>query len=136
MRREWSELPRDDTRPQWAGFYVTMNRKGEIVMNRATYERLGSPAAFKVLFDRVNNCIGLTPTSSQMRNAYPAYKAGRHGGRRISAFRLLQEHRLRINETLEFADAEIDEDGILVLDLRTARISNRALNHPTRRAAQ
>lgn len=36
-------------------------------------------------------------------------------------------------KTLEFADAEIDTDGILVLNLRTAKVSNRALNHPTRR---
>ena len=30
-------------------------------------------------------------------------------------------------------DAEIDENGILLLHLRTAVVSNRAINHPTRR---
>jgi hypothetical protein len=110
-----------------------MNPKGEIVINQATHKRLGAPVACQVLFDRVNNCIGLRPTSPQFRNSYPITPAGKHGGQRIRAFRLLTEHSLAIKDTLEFPDAEIDEDGILVLNLRTARISNRALNHPARR---
>ena len=68
-----------------------------------------------------------------MRNAYSAAKSGRHGGRKIAAYRLLTEYSLHIKETLEFPDAEIDEDSTLVLSLRTAKISNRALNHPTRK---
>jgi hypothetical protein len=134
MKRNWSEIPRGGgTRAQWAGIYVTMNSKGMIVLNRAAHERLESAAAFLVLYDIPNNTIGLKPTSISMRNAYPAHKSGRHGGRRVNAYRLLTQHRLVIKETLEFPDAEIDEDGILVLNLRTAKISNRALQHPTKR---
>ena len=59
--------------------------------------------------------------------------AGRHGDRKISAFRLLAECSLVIKETLEFTDAEIDPDGSLILNLRTAKISNRAINHPSRK---
>ena len=132
MKRDWREIPRNDTRAQWAGIYVTMNRKGMIVLNRAAYERLGSPTAFHLLYDSANNTIGLKPTTTAMRNAYPAHQSGRHGGRKVSAYRLVTECSLHINETLEFPDAEIDTDGILVLNLRTAKISNRALNHPTR----
>jgi len=133
MKREWREVSRDGIRAQWAGLYVTINPKGEIVMNRATHERLEKAEAFQLLYDRPNNCIGLKPSSRQMRNAYPAYRSGRHGGRRVRAYKLLQECSIRIPQTLEFDNADIDEDGILILDLRTARISNRALNHPTRR---
>lgn len=133
MKRDWREISRNEVRPQWAGLYVTMNSKGTIVLNRSAHERLGSPAAFHLLYDSANNTIGLKPTSPAMRNAYPAHQSGRHGGRKISAYRLVTECSLHINETLEFPDAEIDTDGILVLNLRTAKISNRALNHPTRR---
>jgi hypothetical protein len=110
-----------------------MNSKGQIVINRAAYERLDMAEAFHILYDSANNVIGLKPTRLAMRNAYPAQKAGKHGGRRIAAYRLLKEHLLVIKDTLEFRDAEIDEDGVLVLDMRTARISNRALKHPRRR---
>jgi hypothetical protein len=93
----------------------------------------GSPAAFHLLYDAPNNTIGLKPTALAMRNAYPTQKSGRHGGRKVNAYRLLTECSLVIKETLEFPDAEVDEDGILILNLRTAKISNRALNHPARR---
>jgi hypothetical protein len=102
-------------------------------MNRAAHERLGGNEAFLLLYDAANNTIGLKPTARAIKNAYPAAKYGRHGGRRVNAFRLLVECGLVVKETLEFHDAEIDPDGILVLNLRTARVSNRAINHPSRR---
>ena len=135
MKRNWSEVPRGDKRAQWAGVYVTMNGKGVIVMNRAAHERMGGADAFLVLYDSANNTIGLKPTGLRMRNAYPAGVSGRHGGRRVNAYRLMTEHGIRVDQTLEFPDAEIDEDGILVLNLRTAVISNRALRHPSRNKA-
>lgn len=136
MKRTWKEISRGDKRAQWAGFYVTLNRKGNIVMNRVTFERTGGFSAFLLLYDSANNTIGLKPSTPLTRNAYPAAKYGRHGGRRINAYRLLTECGLVIKETLEFPDAEIDLDGILILNLRTARVSNRALNHPSRRRTQ
>ena len=134
MKRDWKQIPRGDKRAQWAGIYVTINNKGTIVLNRAADERMGSPSAFNLLYDSANNTIGLKPTAASMRNAYPAQRSGRHGGRKINAYRLLTECGLVIKETLEFPDAEIDLDGILILNLRTAKVSNRALNHPRRRA--
>ena len=133
MKRDWKEIPRDGRRAQWAGIYVTMNKHGMIVMNRATHERLNEAAAFHLLYDPANNAIGLNPTTKGMRNAYPVAKSGRHGGKKIAAYRLLMECSLTIKDTLEFPDAEIDLDGTLVLNLRTAKVSNRALNHPRRR---
>jgi hypothetical protein len=133
MKREWREIPRDGRRAQWAGIYVTINKKGTIVMNRAAHERMGSPAAFHLLYDSANNTVGLKPTGERMRNAYPSHKSGRHGGQKVMAYRLITECSLHIDQTLEFPDAEIDEDGTLILNLRTAKISNRALNHPKRR---
>src|SRR5215217_4206983 len=127
MKRDWKQIPRGDKRAQWAGIYVTMNSKGIIVLNRAADERMGSPAAFHLLFDNANNTIGLQPTAAAIRNAYLSQKSGRHGGKKVNAYRLLTECSLVIKETLEFPDAEIDEDGVLLLNLRTAKISNRAL---------
>jgi hypothetical protein len=135
MKRDWKQIPRGGKRAQWAGIYVTMNGKGTIVLNRAADERMGSPAAYHLLYDIPNNTIGLKPTAASMRDAYPAMKSGRHGGKKVNAYRLLTECSLVIKETLEFPDAEIDEDGILILNLRTAKISKRALNHPSKHKA-
>ena len=133
MKRDWKEIPREGKRAQWAGMYVTLNRKGTIVMNRAAYERLDEPAAFLLLYDPPNHTIGLKTTVGAMKNAYPVTKSGRHGGKKVAAYRLLMECSLHIKDTLEFTDAEIDVDGTLILNMRTAKISNRALNHPKRK---
>lgn len=133
MKRNWKEIPRDDRRAQWAGIYATLNSKGTIVINRVAHEQTRSPAAYLIPYDSGNNTIGLKPTGREMRNAYSAVRSGRHGGQKIAAYRLLIECGLCIEETLEFPEAEIDLDGILVLNLRTAKVSNRALNHPSRR---
>lgn len=126
MKPMWREVPRNDRVGQWAALYVTMNRKGYIVLSRLTYNKLGAPPAFKVLFDEVNNRIGLKATHARDGNAYLAGKHGRHGGRVIRAYRLIQEYSLAIPETLHFHDAEINDQDILVLDLRTAKVSARA----------
>ena len=112
---------------------MTMNSKGTIVLNRAAHERAGGPEAFQLLYDAANNTIGLKPTPPAIKNAYPSSKSGRHGGRKIAAFRLIAECGLHIDDTIEFTDAEIDLDGILILNLRTAKISQRALKHPSRK---
>ena len=130
MKPDWREVPRDAVNGQWASLYVTMNRRGFIVMSRVTYQRLGEPKAFQVLFDATNNRIGLTPTALSTRNAYPAGPCGPNGGKVVRAYRLMQEHGILLPETIRFHDAHIDHDGILILDLRTARVSERAAKQP------
>jgi hypothetical protein len=126
MHVEWIVLPKDDgVAPHWSGVYVTINREGTIAMNRVAYRRSGEPAAYLIMFDRVNSRILLKPTALAMKDAYRAGKYGKHGGRRVRAFRLLTEFGLKIDETLEFKNAEIDPNGQLILDLRSARVSAR-----------
>ena len=115
-----------------AGIHVTLNREGWIVMNRATFRRMGEPAAFLVMFDKTNSRIALKPTGATMKNAYPAGPRGGYGGRIVRAHRLLTEFGIKVPETLEFKDAEIDLDGQLILDLRTAKVSARALGRKNR----
>jgi hypothetical protein len=136
MQRVWKEISRDGQRAQWAGIYVTMNPKGMIVLSSSAYHKTGAPNAYLLLWDAANYTIGLKPTVSSTKNAYPATKSGKHGGRKISAYRLIAECALHIEHTLEFVDAEIDREGVLLLNLRTAKVSNRALNHPRRRKVE
>ena len=129
MRVNWKQVPRGDVVGQWAKFYVTMNRRGYIVFSRKTYERLGEPKAFHLLFDAVNNRIGLQPTEPGISNAYPVAKYGKHGGRLVRAWRLMEEFGIELPGTIQFESADVDQDGILVLDLRTAKVPARSLAH-------
>ena len=126
MQIEWAVVPRGDVHPSDTRVYSSMNRKGEIVLNGTTYKRTGEPAAFLLMYNQPNSLIALKPTAAAMKNAYPARKHGRRNGRVIRAFRLLQDNNIKLPDTIEFRDAEIDQDGVLILDLRTARVSPRA----------
>ena len=128
MRPNWKEIPKDDLRGQWAGLYVSLNPKGQITFSRVTWNKMGAPIAFVILFDSVNNRIGLKPAHVTTRNAYKVGPTGKHGGKRLLAYRMMREYRISLPETIEFVDPETDEDGILILDLRTARVSERARN--------
>jgi len=103
-----------------------MNRRGEIAMNGLTYNRVGAPAAFLIMFDKTNSRIALKPTGATMKDAYPARKRGRRNARVVRAYRLLTEFGIVLPDTIEFQNAEIDPDGQLILDLRTARVSPKA----------
>ena len=133
MKPIWTMVPRGDVNVQAAGIYVSMNREGAISLNQTAYKRLGEPPAVHLFFDRVNNRIALKPTIAAMRNAYPVGK--RERGRLIYAKRLLVEYGIDLPETVEFKDAEIDPDGQLVLDLRTARVSRRAHSQCRKRSS-
>jgi hypothetical protein len=131
MRANWTELQRGDIHPQAAGISVSMNPKGWIAMSRATHQKMGEPEAFVVFFDATNQRIGLKSATKTTRNAYPAVKVNgaASGRRRIHAYRLIREERIDLDQTVTFPDADIDEEDILVLNLRTTKISKRVLNH-------
>ena len=135
MRPDWREVPRGDVRTMWAGFYVTLNPKGSIAMSKLTWQKMGEPKAFQVFFDTVNNRIGLKPAALTARNAYRVCKNSKYGGKRILCGRLMKEFRIDLPMTVQFHDADTDDDGVLILDLRTARVSRKAENHWTRRKA-
>ncbi len=120
----WEEIPRGDIAPQAAGIHVTLNPKGRIALSRVTHQMMGSPKAYKVLYDKVNCRIGLLPTDPNKRNAYPAGSRS-CGAKLIRAHRLMREKNIELSAAIEFHDARIDENGVLVLDLRTAKVSNR-----------
>ena len=132
MKADWIEVPRGDVMPQYAGIYVTMNPKGDIVMSRVTHEMLEGPPAFLIWYDKANSRIGLKPATLTTKNAYPA-RVKKSGARMIRGHRLMRDHRIDLPYTVRFYDADINEDGTLILPLRTAKISPRAASHPRNR---
>jgi hypothetical protein len=132
MRLQWKELPRGDIQAQWSGFYVTLNPKGRLALGRRVYEKMNEPKAFNILFCAANNIIGLKPCQPKMRNAYLVCRNRGESGRHLNANRLIREYRLSLPQAIQFVDPEIDHDGILQLDLRTAIVSSRSAKHFTR----
>jgi hypothetical protein len=133
MKTNWRMAPRGDVGANGAGIYVSLNPKGKFVIGRKGFERLGGPGAVNILYDPPNNRLGLKPAAKATRDAYPVGRLSKDGRRAVYGFRALQEFGIRLPETVRFYDADIDHDGILVLDLRTARVPPMVTNHPTRK---
>jgi hypothetical protein len=125
MSAEWKVLTRGDATAQFPVLYATLNPAGAIVIGRAAFERMGAPAAFMVMFDPLRHRLGIKAAAVGEPNAYPARKYGLSGAKIVRANRILKEFGVRPPETLELPEAKID-DGILILDLQTARTSPRA----------
>lgn len=131
MRADWVQIKRGDVMPQYAGIYVTMYRTGEIVMSKVTYQRMGEPKAFHIFYDRTNRRIGLKPTVLTMKDAYPALVSNRAGAKMVRGHRLMVEENIDLPMTVRFYDADINDEGWLILDLRTAKVSPRARSKKT-----
>jgi hypothetical protein len=123
---DWKVVPRGDIHHSHTRTYVTMNPKGEIVLNGAAWKRVGEPAAFLVMYNPPNSLILLKPTAAAMKDAYPLRKRGPRDGRVVRVLRLLTEFNIKLPDTVEFREPEIDRDCQMTLDLRTARVSPKA----------
>ena len=126
VRRNWEECPREAAESRWASLYATLNRAGDIVISRYTHEVLGAPDSYLLLFDRERSVIGLRPARGAVeRNAYPARDRGRHGGKRIRGYRLCREFGITVRQTVRFHRCQLDNDGVLILDLNDVRVAAR-----------
>ena len=104
-----------------------MNPKGWIAINGVAHKRMDLPEAVHLLYDAVNHRIGLKPTSRAMKHSFPLLHNGSaRRGRRVAALKLVREVGIVVRETIEFRNIEIDQDGIMILDLRDTRVSMRS----------
>ena len=120
MRDIWKVIERDGKKGKWALPYVSLSPDGEIRVTRVAWERSGSPEAYLVMFDDRNQRIGLKGTVLGAKNAYKTYKSGTAGSRTLSCNRMLVEHGIKLEHGIRFTDIEIQQDGFIILDLRTA----------------
>jgi hypothetical protein len=135
MRANWQQCKHTPKAGvQWLALHVSLSPSGDLRMNRVTWEKLGGPAAVEVYFDSTNNRFGLKACHESAAHAFKMGKRSRYGARRISVVSVMKEHKIDITQTVQFFDADFDDEGILILDLRSARVPNRVLNHRARRA--
>ncbi|MBK6751719.1 MAG: hypothetical protein IPG67_17455 [Acidobacteria bacterium] len=130
MKTNWQQVKRRrDSSGRWLAPYVTMNPKGKISFTRVTYEQLGEPKVVHLFYDPVNHRIGIKRTHTEAADTFKVSTRGRCGGRRIFAYGLIQEQGIDLPETVQFHGAHFDDQGILTLDLRSARVPASVQNH-------
>lgn len=118
-QRNWEEFPVGPGKKRGeGGLHVTINRKSEIMIGAEAYERMGEPDAAVLLYDRRNLTIGIAPAEPDAVNAYPMVAKRNCRHRVVRANLFCRHHLIYVPRTAAFGKAEIDEDGILILDLR------------------
>ncbi len=117
MGRNWDEFGEGPNGTKRGATYVSMNADGIIVMNRVIFNQLEQPEAVVLLLEHETSTIGIRPTSPLMSNAFPVMEKGNCGHRLIRARGFVRKHDIRVDGTVRFRTAAVEE-GVLVLDLR------------------
>jgi|GEM_PF-1174682 len=102
---------------------VTLHRKGMFYLNLRAFEALGSPAAVELRFNDTGRILGMKATDPTRKNAFRVRDHGtgsNSSSKRISAAALFQHLRFCVDRTVQFQDVDLDDDGVLILDLDNA----------------
>lgn len=100
--------------------HVTLNNKGVFHLNRKAFELLGSPDAVALSFDKATSTIGLEKVQPRLTEAFPLLKF-QDMAWRINAIPFYRYCGIRLEGTEAFQEPEINNDGLLMLDLRHTR---------------
>ena len=119
MFKNWEEFALGPENRREA-MHVTLNEKGEIMIGATAAERFGPHERAVLLYDRWNGLVGVAPAKAATANSFPIVDKinGRH--RVIRAGRFFRYYGIVMPRTMA-CKAEIDDEGVLVLDLKATR---------------
>lgn len=120
MARHWERFMEGPFIPSRGRMHVTLNRKGVFLMNQNAYEALGKPKAVVLFFERATSMIGISREHERLRESFPM-NLRQDMYWTINAIPFCRKFGIRIDGTEAFVDPEVDNEGILQLDLRTTR---------------
>jgi len=97
---------------------VTLGAKGTFYLNGKAFDALERPGAVEMLYEGNQRIIGLRPIDPTHHNAFIVKHHGKGGNyKRISAAAFCSHLRLKYKRTLLFEEPEIDDKGVMRLDL-------------------
>ena len=119
MNSKWTRFKgRQHGRTARPGLRVTIGPRHVIYLNGKAFDAIDRHPAVEMLYDGNRRIIGLKPVDPHKSYAFQVKKHGSSGDyHRISASAFCQHFRLQIDRTLLFEGAELDNDGVLLLDL-------------------
>ncbi len=118
--------------PEPGDVYVSLNRHGEVLINRRTYEALNRPEAVLLKYSETKNAIGLQRVEPLTTNSFPLKLKGVCENYVIRAKPFIMSHNIRYDGTVRFLDTAI-QNGTLVLNLMKTRIVKKTQNPNGRR---
>jgi hypothetical protein len=111
-------------RPDSAKFRITINKRGTLYLSARAYEAIGRPKAVALYYNREDDCIAVEPAYPRFIQNFPVTKA--QMGWVIYAAAFCRHYRIGIPDTEVFNRPEVNNEGILLLNLRdTTRVGGR-----------
>ncbi len=117
LEREYEEFKGGPNLPNKDRIHITMNQRGLVYMNGNCHRLLGRPEAVKLFFNRAKDRIAIKPVNARLGEAFPLRQKGEYCLLQASTF--CRHFGIRLSATEKFVNPEIDNEGILHLDLST-----------------
>ncbi len=115
MARKWEEFD-DPGTPRIADLHVSMSPTGTMLISRNAYGALWNPTHVIMLWDGETDTVGIKAVPPSTLNAFKLYDSRRSGAYRFHALRFLIKYDIRLDYTVRFPTARI-EDDVLILEL-------------------
>ena len=119
-RRPWQWDEFTDTAPRRIAdrLYVTINPRGDFVVNMQTFLAMNEPEAVVLLYDKNSRSIGVRRSRTTVPNAILVHTRHARYNRVFRSKKFLVKHGIVLKNTVQFPTAIIDEEGVLVLNLK------------------
>lgn len=118
MIQHWTEFQGSPNRTDKDEARVTLNSRGTFLLNRKAYEAIETPAAVTLLFDENSGIIGLKPADIRLKNSFPIRQKDKRHNRLIHASPFCKHFKIRIERTVLFNEVDIDNEGVMKLELK------------------
>jgi len=115
---EWDEFKDTAARRFPDRLYATINPRGDFVINRKTFIAMNEPQAVVLLYDKSTRTIGVKRSRLDVPNAILVHTRHSRYNRVFRSKKFLEKHGIQLKQTVQFPTAEIDTDGVLILNLK------------------
>ncbi len=122
----WETFKGGPTKPENQAFAITINHKKVLTLNKFTVKTLNNPEAVILMFDKKESVIGVVPSNMREKYAFPLKPKGGGLNFVVHTAPFCRHFNIRIDKTEKFDHPELDDQGVLRLDLKnTHDVSNR-----------
>ena len=119
---EWFEFDGVAYPASKLGPRVTLNPAGILRLGMRSLEALNEPKAVKLFFDARHSRMGIKPSSPDDPRAFPVRHQANHKHGYVHAKRFCKRFNITFDGTVEFLNAKVDKDGMMILEFSNARL--------------
>lgn len=98
---------------------TSINPEGAITFDLDTFKQMGEPLAVLLLFEESTRTIGLKPSDPDVKNAVIVRARHKVSNKVVRSKPFLEKNGVHLEGTIRIPYPRV-EDGVLILDLRTA----------------